>query len=73
MACLAAIAKLMQLTELVLSDDDGQNRLTPRGLMVLTTLTGLQKLDVTGSDVSQQQLEVFWAAVPWQQRQQAAG
>jgi hypothetical protein len=74
MVCLAAVARLTQLTELVLYDDVGVNGLTLRGLMMLTRLSRLQKLGVGQNDeVTAQVFGRFWAAVRGQQQQQAAG
>jgi hypothetical protein len=71
MVCLAAVARLTQLTELVLYDGDGLNELTQRGVMMLTGLSRLQKLGVGISDkVTAQVLQRFWAAVRGQQQQQ---
>jgi hypothetical protein len=74
MVCLTAIARLTHLTELVLLDDDRVNVLTQRGLMMLTTLSRLQKLELYENDeVTAEVLQRFWAAVRGQQQQQAAG
>jgi hypothetical protein len=61
MACLAPIGQLTQLTELQLRELGG---LTARGLMLLTGLTALQKLEVQHStEVTDKVLTRFWAAV----------
>jgi hypothetical protein len=71
MVCLAAIARLTQLTGLVLYDAYGQMALTQRGLIMLIMLSRLQELDLLCNDeVTEQVLERFWAAVRAQQQQQ---
>jgi hypothetical protein len=61
MACLAAIAQLTQLTTLSLLENEG---LTEHGLMLLTQLQRLQKLDVTTNDsVTDEVVGRFWAAL----------
>jgi hypothetical protein len=70
MVCVAAIAKLTQLTDLSLLNEDN-DQLTERGLMMLTTLSRLHSLHVTAyGNVSEEALEQFWAVVHAQQQQQ---
>jgi hypothetical protein len=71
MVCLAAIAKLTQLTALMLTYSKG---LQQRGLMMLTTLSCLQQLDVYENQedekLPEEILQQFWSAVRRQQQQQ---
>jgi hypothetical protein len=62
LACLAPIAHLSQLTELLLDRVDGMNR---RGLLLLTKLTELQQLSVNlHREVTQDWMDqVFWPAL----------
>jgi hypothetical protein len=62
LACLAPIAHLIQLTELLLGGVDG---MTGRGVMLLTKLTQLQRLTVQHNDeVTQEWMDQeFWAAL----------
>jgi hypothetical protein len=62
LACLAPIAHLSQLTELLLDRVDGINR---RGLLLLTKLTRLQQLSVKlHREVNQEWMDqVFWPAL----------
>lgn len=76
MVCLAAIAKLTQLTKLSLRDPYERTTLSQRGLMLLTSLSRLQELDVgevEAGGVTAQGLGQIWAAVRGQQRQQRVG
>jgi hypothetical protein len=62
MACLRGIAHLTQLTELCLEGNEG---LTPQGLMLLARLSNLRWIGVNvGDGVTQEDVEVFKAHVP---------
>jgi hypothetical protein len=62
LACLAPIARLSQLTELLL---DGVDGMTKRGVMLLTELTQLQQLSLEHNDeVTQEWMDQeFWVAL----------
>jgi hypothetical protein len=69
MVCLAAIAKLTQLTALHLHNDFESGFITRRGLMLLTGLSRLQRLDVGwDGEVTDEVLQQFWAALRKQQQ-----
>jgi hypothetical protein len=68
MTCLAAIAQLVHLTSLNIddwhSDYRCDSKLTREGLMLLTGLTQLQKLQLCRNDeVTDEVVEEFWAAL----------
>jgi hypothetical protein len=59
-ACTAAIGRLTQLTELVLSNNED---ITEQSLLQLTGLLQLQQLEVGGCGVADDAVERFWAEV----------
>jgi hypothetical protein len=63
-SCLAAIGKLVHLTNLNIDNYDCDSVLTREGLMLLTGLTRLQKLQLCPSkEVTGAVVDEFWAAV----------